>query len=75
VKDHNDSIEKQFPEGTFRWLFWQEQMKAARKTDAKLMRWHPMMIKWCLNLKLLSSSAYHYLRSSGFVKLPSECTL
>ena len=21
-------------------------------------RWHPVMIKWCLNLKLLSSSLY-----------------
>ena len=33
------------------------------------------MIKWCLNLKLLSSAAYHCLRSSGFVNLPSERTL
>ena len=31
--------------------------------------------RWCLNLKLLSSSAYHCLRTSGFVKLPSERTL
>ena len=30
-----------------------------------------MMIRWCLNLKLLSSSAYHALRSSGFLKLPT----
>lgn len=33
------------------------------------------MIKWCLNLKLLSSSAYHTLRTSGFIQLPSERTL
>ena len=39
------------------------------------MKWHPMMIRWCLNLKLLSSSAYHALRTSGFLKLPSERTL
>lgn len=31
--------------------------------------------RWCLNLKLLSSSAYHCLRTSGFVKLPCERTL
>ncbi len=43
--------------------------------NAKQMRWHPMMIRWCLNLKLLSSSAYHSLRTSGFIKLPSERTL
>lgn len=30
------------------------------------------MIKWCLNLKLLSGSA---LRTSGFIKLPSKRTL
>ena len=33
------------------------------------------MIKWCLNLKLLSTSSYHALRTSGFVTLPSERTL
>ena len=33
------------------------------------------MIKWCLNLKLLSSSAYHSLKTSGILVLPSERTL
>ena len=33
------------------------------------------MIRWCLNLKLLSSAAYHSLHISGFLKLPSEHTL
>ncbi len=33
------------------------------------------MIKWCVNLKLISSSAYNALRTSGFLKLPSERTL
>ena len=33
------------------------------------------MIKWCLNLKLMSSAAYHAMRSSGFITLPSERTL
>ena len=33
------------------------------------------MIRWCLNLKLLSSSVYHSLRTSGFLKLPAERTL
>ena len=34
-----------------------------------------MLIRWCLNIKLLSSSAYHALRTSGCIKLPSERTL
>ena len=34
-----------------------------------------MLIKWCLNLKLLLSSSYRALRSSGVLVLPSERTL
>ena len=34
-----------------------------------------MMIKWCLNLKLMSSSAYSALCTSGALTLPSERTL
>ena len=34
-----------------------------------------LVCRWCLNLKLLSSAAYHSLRTSGFIKLPSERTL
>ena len=69
---HNDEISKVYSEGTFARLFWDEQRKAAL---SKTKRWHPLMIKWCLNLKLLSSSAYHTLRTSGFIQLPSERTL
>ena len=72
MKNNYSSVEAQFPVGTFRHLFWKEQMKCAM---ARQMRWHPTMIKWCLNLKLLSSVAYHSLHSYGFVKLPSERTL
>ena len=49
--------------------------KPATANDARQIRWHSVIIKWCLNLKLMSSSMYHALRSSGFVKLPSERTL
>lgn len=75
MEDNNSEITKLYPEGTFRRLFWDEQLKINRMKNAKQMRWHPCMIRWCLNLKLLSSSAYHSLRTSGFIKLPSERTL
>ena len=39
------------------------------------MRWHPMMIKWALHLRMLSSAAYHAVRSAGFMTMPSERTL
>ena len=47
----------------FRRLFCEEQLKAAKCKDARQMQWHPTMIKWCLNLKILSSSAYKSLRT------------
>jgi len=39
------------------------------------MRWHPMVIRWCLYLRRKSSTAYEALRDSGFVTLPSSRTL
>ena len=39
------------------------------------MRWHPMMIRWALNLKMISSAGYHAMRTAGFILLPSERTL
>ena len=68
-------LDKFFPKGSFRRLFWEEQFKMAKQKDARQMRWHPTMIRMCLNIKLLSTSAYHALCTSGFIKLPSERTL
>ena len=75
MNENSDQIKKAFPEDSFARLFWEEQLKAATASNAKQVRWHPVIIKWCLNLKLMSSCTYHALRSSGFLKLPSERTL
>ena len=75
MSENHDRIEKTYPEGSFARLFWEEQHKAASVSNSRQTRWHPVLIKWCLNLKLLSTSAYHALRTSGFIKLPSERTL
>ena len=75
MNENNPSVLEKFPEGSFRRLFWEQQFKAANVSRPQGMKWHPMMIRWCLNLKLLSTSCYHALRSSGFVKLPSERNL
>ena len=39
------------------------------------MKWHPLMIKWCLYLRYKSSGAYEFLRESGCITLPSQRTL
>lgn len=75
MQDNNEEIKKAYPEGSFQRLFLEEQLRAARLKDLRQMRWHPLIIRWCLNLKLISSAAYHATRSVGFIKLPSERTL
>ena len=75
MNENVDQIRKAYPENSFSRLFWDEQLKAASTKDPRQVRWHPVLIKWCLNLKLLSSSAYHAMRTSGFLKLPSVRTL
>ena len=39
-------------------------------TPSKRMRWHPMVIKFCLS-NYTSERNYEQLRNSGFLKLPS----
>ena len=63
------------PPDSFQQIFWQQQHEAASKSSAKGMRWHPMMIRWCLYLRHRSSGAYDTLRETGCLKLPSQRTL
>ena len=56
-------------------IFWDQQKQAAAVKNAKHMRWHPKMIKWCLYHRHLSSSAYDLVRSSGCLNLPLQRTL
>lgn len=45
MNDNNHDIQQQFPTGSFRRLFWEEQLKCAQG-GARQMRWHPTMIRW-----------------------------
>ena len=60
---------------SFQCLFWKQQREAMGKSNPRQMRWHPMMIKWCLHLHMLSSASYNSIRSTGVLKLPSDRTL
>ena len=55
-------------------LFWEQQCKF--ETSGKNgMRWHPMIIRWCLYMRNKSAKAYDAMRDSGFIQLPSARTL
>ena len=68
-------VMEKFPPGSFQRIIWEQQVEAASRKDARGMRWHPLMIRWCLYLRHRSSGAYETLRSSGCLVLPSQRTL
>ena len=39
------------PKDSFQYIFWRQQVEAANKKVAKSMRWHPLMIRWCVYLR------------------------
>ena len=75
MKGESSSVQQALPDGSFRKLLWQQQVNALTSKDPRQRRWHPLIIKWCLNLKMMSSAAYHNLRTSRMLVLPSERTL
>ena len=75
MKEKTDYIRQQYTTNSFHHLFWDQQLEALKVRDKRQVRWHPMMIRWCLSLKLLSSASYSALRSSNLLVLPSERTL
>ncbi len=62
-------------EDSFKQIFWKQQLKSLSLKNRKSMRWHPLIIKWCLYLHFRSSGAYDTLRKSGLIELPSGRTL
>lgn len=75
MQEHHDTVMSTCKVGSFQHTFWKQQEEASRQLNARTMRWHPQVIRWCLHLRLKSSGAYHELRESGLLKLPSERTL
>ena len=55
-------------------ILLKDQAMALQK-PAKQMKWHPLVIQWCLKLYCKSHSIYESMRSSGALKLPSGRTL
>ena len=51
-------------------IFWEQQQKAMACGNARQMRWHPMMIRFCLALAIKSPAAYDGFKS--VLHLPSR---
>ena len=74
MDETNDVVKPTYPEDSFQRIFWQQQKDAASKSRHG-MRWHPLMIKWCIYLRHQSGKAYETVRDSGCISLPSQRTL
>ena len=61
----NNEVISSYPPNSFRCLFWEQHYENVKKKDSRQLRWHPAMIKWCLSLKMTSSSCYNALRASN----------
>ena len=75
VTDVTQDVKDSFPVDSPQRVFWEQQAKYNALRDKRQMRWHPLMIRFALNLKYLSSSAYRGIMESGLISLPSERTL
>ena len=75
VEEHHEglaeimsSTECVFEPYTPQWLLWQQQKEQAKKKDSRGMRWHPLIIRWCLSSVIYHTSAatYRQLTSKTF---------
>lgn len=50
MKKYASTVEHSHKKGSFQSLFWKQQMDAVAKSNLRSVRWHPLIIKWCLYL-------------------------
>ena len=75
VKDISSIMNESDGVTDFMKLFWHEQQDYMMKKNKKNVRFHPMLIRYCLSIHSKSNSAYEELRNSGVLVLPSSRTL
>ena len=73
MNQHENDLISRCDEDSFQMLFWKQQCQALSKGTG--VRWHPLMIKFCLYLHHCSSKAYKVLRNSKCLQLLSQRTL
>ena len=58
ITDVSPVVEKNFAPDSPERIFWEQQTKYNSLKDKRQMRWHPLVIRFALNLKYMSTSAY-----------------
>ena len=73
MKSSDSYIRKPFGDNSFQRIFFEQQAKYNELRNKKGMRWHPMIIRWCLYLRSKSAKAYDGMRH--VLALPSQRSL
>ena len=73
LNEQNIEFDAETPQG----LLWQQQKEQLNKKDSRGMRWHPLIIRWCLSIYYSSPKAYNQMSSKrlNFLRLPHINTL
>ena len=77
TKNVIENHELKFDDNTPQSLLWNQQKEFASKNDLRGMRWHPLIVRWCLSIYHSSPAAYRQLsnKTLGFLNLPHSNTL
>ena len=51
ISPETEQFISQYPLDSFQRIFWEQQVKASSVKNARNMRWHPLMIRWCLSIR------------------------
>ena len=70
-----ETLKEVFPEGSSIRLLFEQQVKQGKLKSAKQMKWHPIVIRWCMGLYHTSPAAYDFIKRSSFLALPHKTTL
>ena len=65
MDENTERVKSDFADNSFQRLFREQQLKSTKVMDKRQMRWHPMIIKWSLHLKMLSSALTMLFKNLG----------
>ena len=74
-REVSSTVDEIYPPDSPQRIFWDQQKKYNSLKDKRQMKWHSLVVRFALNLKYMSSSAYQAVRQGGIINLPSERTL
>lgn len=65
MKESERDVLTKHPKNSFARLFWEQQAKATSLKSSNSMRWHPLMVRWCLYLRHLSGKGYDMVHGTS----------